>query len=91
MNAYSDCVENFRYYIVVTTKYFKVTEVRFFNYGTMTSVFYTQESAFMDEPVLFIYRKEGGRQSEQRKNPKYESQSCFGAIYDFTMGRAGYW
>ena len=23
MNAYSDCVENFRYYIVVTTKYFK--------------------------------------------------------------------
>ena len=33
----------------------------------MTSVFYTQESAFMDEPVLFIYRKEGGRQSEQSK------------------------
>ena len=45
----------------------------------------------MDEPVLFIYRKEGGRQSEQKKNPKYESQSCFVAIYDFTMGRAGYW
>lgn len=29
----------------------------------------------MNEPVLFIYRKEGGRQSEQSKNPKYESMS----------------
>ncbi len=29
----------------------------------------------MNEPVLFIYRKEGGRQSEQSKNSKYESMS----------------
>ena len=27
MNAYPDGVENFRYYIVVTTKYFKNDEV----------------------------------------------------------------
>lgn len=33
----------------------------------MTSVFYTKESALMNESVLFIYRKEGGRQSEQSK------------------------
>ena len=27
MNAYPDGVENFRYYIVVTTNYFKITNV----------------------------------------------------------------
>ena len=27
MNTYPDGVENFRYYIVVTTKYFKITNV----------------------------------------------------------------
>ena len=49
----------------------------------MTSVFYTQESAFMDEPVLFIYRKEGGRQSEQSKKSEIRITKlwCNGPAY----------
>ena len=45
----------------------KTLRSAFPNHGTMTSVFLYQESAFMNQPVLFIYRKEGGRQSEQSK------------------------
>ena len=44
----------------------------------------------MNRFFLFTEKKEDDRVSRE-KNPKYESQSCFGAIYDFTMGRAGYW
>ena len=68
MNVYSDCVENFRYYIVVTTKYFKsYWGQHFLIMEQWPQFFYTKESALMNEPVLFIYRKEGGRQSEQSK------------------------
>ena len=43
---------------------------------TTTSVFYTQESAFMNKPVLFVYRKKKEYKKMSRaKNPKYESMS----------------
>ena len=77
MNAYPDGVENFRYYIVVTTKYFKsYWGQHFLIMEQWPQFFYTQESAFMNEPVLFIYRKmkEDDKVSRE-KNPKYESMS----------------
>ncbi|HHY5090232.1 TPA: DUF3847 domain-containing protein, partial [Enterococcus faecium] len=38
--------------------------------------FYTQESAFMNKPVLFVYRKKKEYKKMSRaKNPKYESMS----------------
>ena len=56
MNAYPDGVEKFRYYIVVITKYFKSY------WGQILLImehwpqfFYTQKSAFMNKPILFIY------------------------------------
>ena len=37
-----------------------------FNYGTTTSVFYTQESALMKTAASFyLQKKEGGQESEQ--------------------------
>ena len=89
MNAYSDCVENFRYYIVVTTKYFKSY------WGQILLImeqwpqfFYTQESAFMNEPVLFIYRKEGGRQSEQSKKSEIRITKLFRSNLRFHNGES---
>ena len=55
----------------------------------MTSVFYTQESAFMDEPVLFIYRKEGGRQSEQSKKSEIRITKLFRSDLRFHKADGG--
>ena len=52
----------------------KTLRSAFPNHRTTTSVFYTQESAFMNKPVLFVYRKKKEYKKMSRaKNPKYES------------------
>ena len=54
----------------------KTLRSAFPNHRTTTSVFYTQESAFMNKPVLFVYRKKKEYKKMSRaKNPKYESMS----------------
>ena len=54
----------------------KTLRSTFPNHGTMTSVFLYQKSAFMNQPVLFVYRKMKENDKVSRaKNPKYESMS----------------
>ena len=54
----------------------KTLRSTFPNHGIMTSVFLYQESAFMNQPVLFVCRKMKENDKVSRaKNPKYESMS----------------